>query len=529
MRRFELSDQALWKRHGISARLVAEMNAKIGSIVVVGGGTAGWMAAAALARVLGRSYRITVIESEQIGTVGVGEATVPHIKAFNQLLRVDEAEFVRSTQATFKLGIEFVDWVRAGTSYVHGFGGEIGHPIGLLPFHQYWLRARELGFAQELGAYTLNTRAAKRGRFMVSATDVPSNSPLANIAYAYHFDAALYAAYLMRYAIAHGAARVEGIVTSVETDPESGFVRALELASGDRVEGELFVDCTGFRGLLIEQALQTGYEDFAHWLPCDRAVAVPCAKVGDPVPYTRSTARGAGWQWRIPLQHRTGNGYVYCSRHVSDDEAAAMLLANLDGAPLAVPKTLRFTTGRRKRCWNRNVVALGLASGFLEPLESTSIHLIQSGISKLLELFPREGFNPVLAERYNTQLEFEFDRIRDFLILHYYANERDDTAFWRECREMAIPDSLQATLDLFRDSGRFFRNANEMFAEISWVQVMIGQGILPRSWHPLVDDMPEVELRDVMQSVSATIDRCVEAMPPHQAFIDRRCKAPPVI
>lgn len=501
--------------------------APLRNLVIVGGGTAGWMAAAALARVLGPDYRITLIESEQIGIVGVGEATVPHIKAFNNLLGINEAEFVRHTQGSFKLGIEFADWQRPGTSYVHGFGTEIGHPLGLLPFQQYWFKQALAGKAKPLGAYTLNTVAAKRDRFMTSATDVPPNSPLANIAYAYHFDAALYAGFLRRYAEQRGVTRREGIVEEVQLHPESGDVRAVRLASGEAIAGDLFIDCSGFRGLLIEQALHTGYHDFSHWLPCDRALAVPCAKVGPPTPYTRAIARAAGWQWRIPLQHRTGNGYVYCSAHISDDEAAATLLANLDGPALADPRPLRFVTGRRKQVWNRNVIALGLASGFMEPLESTSIHLVQSGISKLLELFPREGISPVLVRRYNDRIAFEFDRIRDFLLLHYHATERDDSAFWRHCRSMPITPELQETLDLFRDSGRFYRNGDEMFAEISWVQVMVGQGILPRAYHPLVDQVPQADLERFMASVEQTIGHCADAMPPHQAFIDRYCAARP--
>ncbi|KAB7770972.1 tryptophan halogenase family protein [Xanthomonas sp. LMG 12461] len=501
--------------------------APLRNLVIVGGGTAGWMAAAALARVLGPDYRITLIESEQIGIVGVGEATVPHIKAFNNLLGINEAEFVRHTQGSFKLGIEFADWQRPGTSYVHGFGTEIGHPLGLLPFQQYWFKQALACKARPLGAYTLNTVAAKRDRFMTSATDVPPNSPLANIAYAYHFDAALYAGFLRRYAEQRGVSRREGIVEEVQLHPESGDVLSVRLASGEAIAGDLFIDCSGFRGLLIEQALHTGYHDFSHWLPCDRALAVPCAKVGPPTPYTRATARAAGWQWRIPLQHRTGNGYVYCSAHISDDEAAATLLANLDGPALADPRPLRFVTGRRKQVWNRNVIALGLASGFMEPLESTSIHLVQSGISKLLELFPREGISPVLVRRYNERIAFEFDRIRDFLLLHYHATERDDSAFWRHCRSMPITPELEETLALFRDSGRFYRNGDEMFAEISWVQVMVGQGILPRAYHPLVEQVPQADLERFMASVEQTIGHCADAMPPHQAFIDRYCAARP--
>ncbi len=502
--------------------------APISNIVIVGGGTAGWMAAAALSRVLGLSCRLTLIESDSIGTVGVGEATVPHIKAFNNLLRIDEADFVRRTQGSFKLGIQFVDWARIGDQYIHGFGTSIGPDLGLLPFHQYWIKARLAGRARDIGAYTLNTMAAPRGRFMVSASDAPPSSPLANIAYAYHFDAALYAKYLRAYAELRGVRRIEGMVEQVFLHKDSGFVESLRLQSGEIVAGDLFIDCTGFRGLLIEETLHTGYLDFTQWLPCDRALAVPCEKVDPPVPYTRSTAREAGWQWRIPLQHRTGNGYVYSSQYISDDEARATLLANLDGRALAAPKLLRFTTGRRKTAWNRNVVALGLASGFLEPLESTSIHLIQSGISKLLELFPRVGYDDVLIKRYNARVAFEFDRIRDFLVLHYHATERDDTAFWKYCRTMSIPPELQATIDLFRDSGRFYRNADELFAEISWIEVMLGQRVEPRAYHPLVDQVAPEDIYRFLDGVARTIEHCVDIMPTHQAFIERHCAAPPV-
>src|SRR6478609_3332856 len=394
---------------------------RIRDIVIVGGGTAGWMAAAAFARVLGADHKIRLVESEAIGIVGVGEATVPHLKAFNNLLAIDEIEFIRRVQGTFKLGIQFNDWGRIGDSYIHGFGTQIGQSLGLLPFQQFWTKARTLGAAKDIGAYSLNTLAAPRGKFMTSASDVPPTSPLANIAYAYHFDAGLYAKYLRGYAEARGVTRNEGIVKRVQLDPADGYVQSLELDNGECIAGDLFIDCSGFRGLLIEEELHTGYIDFTSWLPCDRALAVPTQKVGPPTPYTRSTARAAGWQWRIPLQHRTGNGYVYSSAHVSDDEAAATLLANLDAPALAEPRPLRFTTGRRAKCWNRNVVALGLASGFMEPLESTSIFLIQSGISKLLNLFPREGINDVLVQRYNDQLGFEFERILDFLVLHYNA------------------------------------------------------------------------------------------------------------
>jgi len=498
---------------------------RIKNILVVGGGTAGWMAASALAKVLGKDYAIRLVESDEIGIVGVGEATVPHLKLFNNLLGIDDIEFVKQTQGTFKLGIQFNDWGRLGDSYIHGFG-TIGHDVSLLPFHQFWIKARQLGAASEIGEYSLNTVAAPRGKFMPSATDVPTGSPLADIAYAYHFDASLYARFLRGYAEQRGVRRTEGKIAQTQLRAHDGFVESVVLENGEVIEADLFIDCSGFRGVLIEQALKTGYHDFTHWLPCDRALAVPCEKVGPPTPYTRSSARAAGWQWRIPLQHRTGNGYVYSSAHISDDEAAATLLANLDGHALADPRPLRFTTGMRKKFWNKNVVALGLASGFMEPLESTSIHLIQSGITRLLSLFPWRDFSAALIDRYNAQCTFEFERIRDFLILHYHATVRDDTPFWNQCRTMSIPPQLAENIRLFKDSGRFYRDGEEMFAIVSWVQVMIGQGILPRGYHPMVDLMPENDLRQFMTSVRQVIASCVDAMPAHEAFIARHCAAP---
>lgn len=491
-------------------------------VVIVGGGTAGWMAAAALARVFPGTLSIRLVESEQIGTVGVGEATVPHLKLFNQLLGIDEAEFVRSVHGTFKHGIEFVDWARIGDRYHHGFG-TIGHDHGLLPFHQYWLKAHRLGIAADLGAYSLNTAAAPAGRFMVSASDVPPESPLANIAYAYHFDAGRYGKYLRRYAEQRGVRRTEGKVVDVQQRGEDGFVEAVVLEGGERIAGDLFIDCSGFRGLLIEQTLHAGYEDWSHWLPCDRAVAVACENTSPLTPFVRCTAREAGWTWRIPLQHRTGNGYVYSSAHIGDDAAAARLLECLDAPAIDEPRLLRFVPGQRKRTWDRNVVALGLASGFLEPLESTNIYLIQSGIARLVKLFPDRGFSPAVIARYNSETAFEIERIRDFIILHYCATERDDGAFWHYCRTMDIPAPLAANIELFRDSGRFFRNAEELFALTSWVEVMIGQRIMPRSWHPAVDQLPDAQLKRLMDDVQRVIATCVEAMPTHEQFIARTC------
>ncbi|URL58608.1 tryptophan 7-halogenase [Luteibacter flocculans] len=504
------------------------MSYGITPIVIVGGGTAGWMAAAALARVLGKRATVRLVESEDIGTVGVGEATVPHIKAFNNLLGINEADFVMRTQGTFKLGIQFNDWTRPGDSYIHGFG-TMGHDLGLTPFHQFWIKGRLAGLAADLHDYSVNTVAATRGKFLPAPTDVPASNPLGGMAYAYHFDASLYARYLREFSEARGVQRTEGKVRNVELHPESGHVAAIVMDDGERIEGTLFIDCSGFRGLLIEGALQSGYEDWSQWLPCDRALAVPCAKVAEPTPYTRSTARPAGWQWRIPLQHRTGNGYVYCSRYISDDEAAATLLANLDGPALGDPRPLRFVTGMRKKAWNKNVVALGLASGFMEPLESTSIHMIQAGISKLLQLFPADGvMDPLLIDRYNAQTRFESERIRDFLVLHYHATERADSPFWDYCRTMAIPASLQENIDLFRQSGRFFRNGDEMFGVVSWVQVMIGQGILPAGYDPLADQLPDEELPKFLASIRDVVSRNVDLLPTHQQFIDRECRAPTV-
>ena len=498
---------------------------RIRSVVIVGGGSAGWMAAAALSTYLDETVSIRLVESEEIGIVGVGEASVPHMKLFNRdVLGIDETEFVVQTQGTFKLGIQFNDWGRIGDSYIHGFG-KIGRALGPLPFHQFWLKLFLAGRAPEIGAYSLQTVAAPLGKFMPSASDAPAGSPLADIAYAYHFDAGLYARYLRDLSERKGVRRIEGKVVEVSQRSEDGFIEAIVMENGERIEGELFVDCSGFRGLLIQQALETGYESWAHWLPCDRAMAVPCENVGPPTPYTRSTARTAGWQWRIPLQHRTGNGYVYASRHIGDDEAAATLLENLDGRALADPRPLRFTTGVRRKFWNRNVVALGLASGFMEPLESTSIHLIQSGIQRLLGLFPDRDFDPILAERFNRQSAFEWEKTRDFLILHYKATQRDDTPFWNDCRTMSIPESLQESIDLFRSSGRFFRDAEEFFALPSWVQVMLGQGIVPRAYHPIVDRMPEAELVEFVDRVRRVLAASADAMPAHQAYIDRYCKA----
>lgn len=495
---------------------------RIEKIIIVGGGTAGWMAAAAMAKVLQNDYcNIHIIESEEIGTVGVGEATIPHIQLYNRLLDFDEDDFVRRTQGTFKLGIEFVNWSRIGSSYMHAFG-PVGKDMSAIQFYHYWLKLHMAGEAEDIREYTLTAKAAQKGKFMRSID--AGNSPLSNITYAFHFDAGLYARFLRDYAEQRGVVRTEGKITHAKLNPDNGFIKSVVLENGEVIEGDLFIDCSGFRGLLIEQTLETGYEDWTRWLPCDRAWAVPCENAGDPIPYTRSTAHTAGWQWRIPLQHRIGNGHVYSSQFMSDDEAVNILLNNLDGKPLAEPRLLKFTTGKRKQFWNKNCVAMGLASGFMEPLESTSIHLVQSAIARLLSFFPNKHFDQEDIDEYNRQTHFEFDRIRDFLILHYYATNRDDSDFWNYCRTMSVPEELTQKIEQFKKNGRIYRNNGEMFGDLSWLEVMHGQGIRPRSYHPIVDVMPKDELLRRMENIKSVIARSVEVMPSHAEFIAEHCK-----
>ena len=491
------------------------------SIVIVGGGSAGWMAAAALSRALTRGCAITLIESDEIGTVGVGEATIPPIQTFNQMLGLDENEFLRRTQGSFKLGIEFVDWAKQGHRYFHPFGPH-GHQFDLSPQHQYWLRGRHRPGAAGLDEHSMAWAAASRGRF-----DKPSRDPRmvqSTFDYAYHFDAGLYARYLRELSESRGVLRVEGKVAGVELRAADGFVERLRLADGRVFEGDLFIDCSGFRGLLIEDALHTGYEDWTHWLPCDRAMAVPCASAGVLTPYTRSTALAAGWQWRIPLQHRTGNGYVYCSQFIGDDEVAARLLERLDGQALASPRPLRFTTGRRKRFWNRNVIALGLASGFMEPLESTSLHLVQSGISRLLALFPDRDFDPLVTAEFNRIGINEFERIRDFIILHYKLTTRDDSPLWRYCAAMSIPETLQYKIEHFRRHGRLVTEGMELFGQASWLAVHVGQLNLPERHDPIID-LRDVDGDAILARMRQAMAQAAEAMPGHQTYIERHCAA----
>ncbi|MDE2081056.1 MAG: tryptophan 7-halogenase [Burkholderiales bacterium] len=493
-------------------------------IVIVGGGTSGWMTAAALAKMLQGRYRITLVESDEIGTIGVGEATIPMIALFNRLLDLDENEFMRQTQGTFKLGIEFVNWGRLGDRYLHGFG-VVGQENATVDFHQYWLKQSLAGKARGLEHYSINTAACLSHKFMRPRPDMP-NSPLSQIAYAFHFDASLYARFLRDFSQARGVTRIEGRIADVALREGDGHVASLTLQSGRKIEGDLFIDCSGFRALLIEGALKTGYEDWSHWLPCDRAVAVPCASAGELLPYTRSTARQAGWQWRIPLQHRIGNGHVFCSRYMSEDEATGILLGNLDGAPLAEPRPIRFTTGKRRQAWNRNVVSIGLACGFIEPLESTSIHLVQVGIAHLLTYFPGTGFDAADRDRYNQVMNQEYEWVRDFIILHYKATERSDSPFWNYCREMDVPATLRQRIELFRTHGRVWREGNELFTKLSWLQVLHGQRVRPASYHPLTDLRSEPEIQAYLEEVEGVIQACVDVMPTHAKFIADHCAAP---
>jgi tryptophan halogenase len=495
----------------------------IRSIAIVGGGTAGWMTAASLCRFLKNlNVRMRLIESEQIGTVGVGEATIPPIMEFIRGLGVDENDCIRKTQSTFKLGIEFRDWTRIGHSYMHPFG-QTGFEMGPVAFSAYWLKALRAGKASRLEEYSLQAAAAYSGKFMRPVQT--ANSPVAGITYALHFDASLFARYLRDFAEQRGVERTEGRVKSVSLQSENGFIDALTLESGERIEADLYIDCSGFRGLLIEEALQTGYEHCNKWLPCDRAAAVPCERTGPLSSYTRATAKVAGWQWRIPLQHRVGNGYVYSSGFVSDTQAQDELLASIEGKALADPLNLRFATGRRKRFWNKNCVAIGLSSGFLEPLESTSIHLIQRGIAMLLTLFPDRNFRPAEIDRYNKIFTAEYERVRDFLILHYSQTERDDSDMWRYCRNVALPDSLNERIDLFRSHGRILREDFELFPAQSWLYVMVGQNIMPESDDPLVDILDPQLVDDNLTNIRDVVRKCAEAMPLHEDFIRQNCSA----
>ncbi|EZP49991.1 tryptophan halogenase family protein [Sphingomonas sp. RIT328] len=482
-------------------------------VVIVGGGTAGWMAAAVLCRSFPRErLAVTVVQSSEIGTVGVGEATIPPILQLNAQLGLDEDALIRATQGTYKLGIEFRDWGQLGDRYFHPFGS-FGADLAGVPFHQHWLRLRE----GRLTDYSLPARAAYASRFTRPSDD--PRSVLSKMSYALHFDAALYADLLRTLALAEGCQRSEGRIVDVRLAAEDGFVKHLVLDDARVIEGDLFIDCSGFRGLLIEEALATGYLDWSHWLPMDRALAVPSEAVAPPAPFTRATAGAGGWRWRIPLQHRVGNGHVYCSAFVDDDSAARALLDGLDSPALGDPRPLRFTTGRRRLSWHRNVVALGLASGFIEPLESTSIHLIQRGIATLMSLFPANGFVPAEVDLYNDLMRRETEAVRDFVILHYKQTRRDDTPFWRTMRGMAVPDSLAQRMEIFANLGRVILEPGELFREASWVAVMLGQGLQPHDHDPAADLLPAEETRASLRRMRDLMHRGVQAMPTHEAFL----------
>lgn len=491
----------------------------IRKVVIAGGGTAGWLAATALTHQFRDRLEVVLVESEQIGTIGVGESTVPPIRTFHRFLGIDEQEFLRAVSGTFKLAIAFEGWRRPGERYIHPFG-TTGHSTLVCAFHHFWLDSLRRGMPSELGDFCLESVAARADKF-----ELDERSP---VNYAYHLDAGLYARFLRARAECQGLRRIEGRIREVRQHSGSGHVAALLLEDGQVVEGDLFIDCTGFRGLLIEQTLHTGYEDWSQWLPCDRAVAMQTELVGPPVPYTRAIAHEAGWRWQIPLQHRIGNGLVYSSRHMSDDEARARLLREVASPPLREPMLVPFRTGRRLRAWNRNVVALSLASGFIEPLESTSIHLAISAIVRLLDLFPFDGISPSLVDLFNESSRAEMEHVRDFIILHYHANQRDES-MWRQCREMELPDSLAIRLRAWRERAHAWQGGNELFRVDSWTHVLLGQGIVPAQHHPLARGLSDGDMRRLLDAIRQPIEQAVAQMPSQQAFIDRYCKAAPEV
>ncbi|MDO3382031.1 tryptophan halogenase family protein [Gilvimarinus algae] len=491
------------------------MEQAVKKVVIAGGGTAGWMAACALVSQLGHCLDITLVESEEIPTVGVGEATIPTMQTFHLLLQLSEQEFMRATHATFKLGIEFENWGALGDKYFHSFG-ETGREFWAGQFQHFWLRSRKEGSEYQYADYSAEAQAAKAGKFAITKNP--------RLGFAYHLDAGLYAKYLRQVSESRGVTRIAGTIQQVVLH-DNGFIKALRLADGAEVEGDLFIDCSGFRGLLIEQALHTGYEDWSHYFLCDRAVAVQTRSTGEPLPYTRSIAHEAGWQWRIPLQHRVGNGLVFASKYMSDDQAQDLLLRNVSGSTLNEPRVIGFKPGRRRKSWNKNCVALGLSSGFIEPLESTSIHLVSSALVRLMRMIPFTGFHQVDIDEFNRQSSAELDNLRDFIILHYKQTDRNDSEFWRYCRSMTVPQTLQTRMDIYRDSGRIFWSADELFTVNSWNQVMLGQGLTPLHYHPATDNIPAADFERVMQGYHQTVKQFVEKMPSHQAFIDSYCKS----
>lgn len=499
---------------------------RLKEILIVGGGTAGWMTAAAFAKVLiPAGYSVKLVESDTLGTVGVGEATIPTIKAFNALLGFDEFDFLQRTMGTYKLGIEFIDWGRKDSAYMHPFGA-VGVPQGPLAFYHYWLKAHLQGKATDFGDYCLSVVAARQNKFMPPVNQ--AGTSLHQINYAYHFDASLYAKYLREFAEQKGVQRIEGLIDQVNIGASNGYIESVSLRSGATIAADFFIDCSGFSALLIEQALNTGYEDWSNYLLCDSALAVQSHNTQAPRPYTRSTAHSAGWQWEIPLQHRIGNGHVYCSRYMDDASAKKILLNNIQGELVSEPRLIRFKTGMRKKAWNKNCVAVGLSSGFLEPLESTSIYLIQSAIAKLINIFPAGDFQQADIDQYNDMMRDDYQFTRDFIILHYKASQRTDSAFWRYCKDMEVPASLQQKLDIYRQNGRAFLKPNDIFREESWVSVLLGQGVVPRDYHPLVDALSDEQLMQLISSVRHTNAQSAALMPTHADFIARFCQVPSV-
>ena len=494
-----------------------QQSQQIKQVVILGGGTAGWISAALLVKLLGKSISITLVESDEIGIVGVGEATIPPIMTFNAALGIDEKAFVRATKGTIKLGIEFENWRQIGDRYMHAFGG-IGKEFPSCNFHHFWVRSQQLGMSYDFWDFSLAYQAAVQHKFAhlnkIDGVNLPG------LSYAYHFDAGLYAQFLRQFSENLGVRRVEGKVSQVLRHADSGDIASLVLQDGQQIHGDLFLDCSGLHALLIEKTLNTGFEDWSHWLPADSALAVPCAAVEPITPYTKSIAHAKGWQWRIPLQHRIGNGFVYSSKYCTDEEAKATLLANLDGEPLAEPRKISFKTGRRRKQWNHNVVSIGLSSGFLEPLESTSIHLIQSGILRLLKFFPNNGISPAMRDEFNRLSQVEFEQIRDFIILHYKLNERTDSQYWLDCARMDVPESLRRKMAMFRESGMVQREQDELFSEIAWQQVMIGQGVIPADYHSMANAIDEKALKELLDNLKAVMQVTVNRMPPHQDFIN---------
>lgn len=515
-----VNSQECYSKDAIS-EMIDHNDSDIADIVIVGGGTAGWMAATAFSRYFNNGHRkITLVESDVIGTVGVGEATIPPIANFNQMLDIAENEFLRETQGTFKLGIEFVNWGRLDERYFHPFG-TYGQDLHGIAFHQLYLREAMAGKqrAGDIALYSMSSMAAKHGKF--ARAKPGGKSLVSQIGYAYHFDAGLYAKYLRGLAQSQGVIRREGQITQVHRHAENGDVQTVELESGEHIAGDLFIDCSGFRGLLIEEALQTGYEDWSHWLPVDRAIAMPTANVGPPDPYTRSTAHGAGWQWRIPLQHRTGNGHVFCSEYMDNEEAERILRQNVEGGPIAEPRELRFKTGMRREAWSHNVIALGLSSGFVEPLESTSIHLVQNGIARLFSLFPDKRINSLERDEYNRGMRELYEDVRDFIILHYKATQRDDTAFWRYVKNMDVPDTLAKKMQLWQRRGRVFRENAELFTMPSWVAVMLGQNIWPETYEQIVDTLDEGKVSAAMAQMREAYYNTAMQMPTQEEFLKK--------